>query len=62
MVRRPRNILLKAEVNEASTATENVKHVDDKKRKAWSNKWFYKIPPLRQKIAVAIWPSAAEHG
>ena len=33
MVRRPRNILLKAEVNEASTATENVKHVDDKKRK-----------------------------
>ena len=42
------------------TATENVKQFNDEKRKAWSNKWFYKIWLLRQKIAVAMRPWAAQ--
>ena len=47
----------------SNSFTQNARQIETgRSGKREAKKWLYKIQPLRQQKAIAIWPSASEHG
>ena len=62
-VRRWIGAIFSCSTKASNSFTQNSRQLDTgRSGKRERNKWLYKIQPLRQQKAIAIWPSASEHG
>ena len=62
-VRRWIGAIFSCSTKASNSFTQNSRQIETgRSGKRKRNKWLYKIQPLRQQKAIAIWPSASEHG
>ena len=62
-VRRWNGAIFSCSTKASNSFTQNARQIETgRSGKRETNKWLYKIQPLRQQKAIAIWPSASEHG
>ena len=62
-VRRWNEAIFSCSTKASNSFTQNARQIETgRSGKRETNKWLYKIQPLRQQKAIAIWPSASEHG
>ena len=62
-VRRWNEAIFSCSTKASNSFTQNARQIETgRSGKREAKKWLYKIQPLRQQKAIAIWPSASEHG
>ena len=62
-VRRWNGAIFSCSTKASNSFTQNARQIETgRSGKREAKKWLYKIQPLRQQKAIAIWPSASEHG
>ena len=62
-VRRWNGAIFSCSTKASNSFAQNARQIETgRSGKGEAKKWLYKIQPLRQQKAIAIWPSASEHG